>query len=68
MIDQRLIQRINFLAKKSKNVGLTNEEKEEQANLRKQYLKLFREGFKQQLDSIEIVKEYKEDDENNKWN
>lgn len=66
MIDQKLIQRINFLAKKSKNVGLTDEEKEEQANLRKQYLKLFREGFKQQLDSIEIVKEYKEDDENNK--
>ncbi len=66
MIDQKLIQRINFLAKKSKEVGLTEEEKVEQANLRKEYLKLFREGFKQQLDSIEIVKEYKEDDEDNK--
>ena len=52
MIDQKLIQRINFLAKKSKEVGLTEEEKVEQANLRKEYLKLFREGFKQQLDSI----------------
>ena len=68
MIDQKLIQRINFLAKKSKEVGLTEEEKVEQANLRKEYLKLFREGFKQQLDSIEIVKEYKEDDEDSKWN
>ncbi len=66
MIDQKLIQRINFLAKKSKEVGLTEEEKVEQANLRKEYLKLFREGFKQQLDSIEIVKEYKEDDEDSK--
>ena len=66
MIDQKLIQRINFLAKKSKEVGLTEEEKVEQANLRKEYLKLFREGFKQQLESIEIVKEYKEDDEDSK--
>ena len=47
-------------------IGLTEEEKVEQANLRKEYLKLFREGFKQQLDSIEIVKEYKEDDEDSK--
>lgn len=63
MIDQKLIQRINFLAKKSKEIGLTDEEKIEQANLRKEYLKLFKEGFKQQLDSIQIVKEYKENED-----
>ena len=67
MIDQKLIQKINFLAKKSKEVGLTEEEKIEQANLRKEYLRLFKEGFKKQLDSIEIVKEYKEN-EDDKWN
>lgn len=64
MIDQKLIQRINYLANKSKKEGLTEEEKLEQIELRKEYLKLFREGFKQQLDSIKVVKE-KEKDENN---
>ena len=55
MIDQKLIDKINELARKQKTVGLTQEEKELQAELRKEYLRLFREGFKQQLDAIEIV-------------
>ena len=65
MIDQKLIDRINFLANKSKTKeGLTEAEKEEQANLRQEYLKLFREGFRQRLESIKIVKEQKEDENN----
>lgn len=64
MIDQKLIDRINFLANKSKNEGLTEEEKKEQAELRQEYLRLFKEGFRQRLESIEIVKEYKEDENN----
>lgn len=56
MIDQKLIDRINELAKISKERELTNVEKEEQAKLRKEYLALFREGFKQRLDSIKVVK------------
>ena len=64
MIDQNLINRINYLANKKKSVGLTEDETVEQANLRKEYLKLFKEGFKQQLDSIKIAKEYKEDENN----
>lgn len=56
MIDQKLIDRINELAKISKERELTNIEKEEQAKLRKEYLALFREGFKQRLDSIKVVK------------
>ena len=55
MIDQKLIDRINELAKISKERALTSDEKEEQAKLRKKYLELFREGFKQRLESIEIV-------------
>lgn len=55
MIDQKLIDRINELAKISKERSLTSDEKEEQAKLRKKYLELFREGFKQRLESIEIV-------------
>ena len=64
MIDQKLIDRINFLANKSKSEGLTEEEKKEQAELRQEYLRLFKEGFRQRLESIEIVKEYKEDENN----
>lgn len=64
MIDKKLIDRINYLAKKDKEEGLTEEEKEERVRLRQEYLKLFRAGFKQQLDSIKVVKEYKEDEDN----
>ena len=64
MIDQKLIDRINYLANKKKNEGLTEEELKEQAELRKEYLSLFREGFRQRLDSIVIEKEYKENEDN----
>ena len=59
MIDQKLIDKINELAKKKKTVGLTEEEMELQKELRKEYLALFKEGLKQQLESIEIVDEPK---------
>ena len=64
MIDPKLIERINFLANKKKSVGLTQEEQKEQEELRKEYLRLFKMGFRQQLDSIKVVKEYKEDEDN----
>lgn len=56
MIDPKLINRINELARIKKNRELTVEEKEEQDRLRKEYLELFKAGFKQQLDSIKVVK------------
>ncbi len=52
MIDQKLIDRINELARKK---TLTPEEKAEQIELRKQYVKLFKEGFRQQLESIRVI-------------
>lgn len=64
MIDPKLIERINYLANKKKTEGLTAEELKEQETLRKEYLRLFKEGFRQQLDSIKVVKEYKEDENN----
>ena len=65
MIDSKLIERINFLANKKATIGLTTEEQKEQDELRKEYLRLFREGFRQRLDSIKVVKkEYKEDENN----
>lgn len=57
MLSKDKLDRINFLAKKSKNERLTPEEKKEQKELREEYLKSFRENFKRQLDSIKIVRE-----------
>lgn len=41
-----LLKRINELAAKNKREGLTDEELRERDDLRKEYLALFREGFK----------------------
>lgn len=56
-ISDELIREINELAHKSKTVGLTDEEKVRQQELRQEYLKAFRSGFKQQLQSIKVVDE-----------
>ena len=48
------VARINELARKKKTVGLTEDELKEQAELRAEYLKDFREGFKQQLNNTYI--------------
>lgn len=48
------IERINELARKSKTIGLTEEEKEEQAVLRKAYIASFRRNLRAQLDNIDI--------------
>lgn len=64
MIDQKLIDRINELAHKKKSSGLTDEEKIEQAELRKKYLEAFRKNFRAQLDNLDI--EFVEDLEENK--
>ena len=57
MIDQKLIDRINELAKLSKERELTDKEKKERESLRKEYIKQFRAGFKQQLENIKVVDE-----------
>jgi uncharacterized protein YnzC (UPF0291/DUF896 family) len=54
-ITKEMIDRINELAHKKKAEGLTAEEIEEQAALRKAYLEGFRTNLKAQLDNIEIV-------------
>ena len=48
------IDRINTLYHKSKAVGLTPEEAEEQKNLRQAYVANIRANLKTQLDSIDI--------------
>ena len=53
-MDYIKIDRINTLAHKAKSVGLTEEEKKEQAALRKEYLATIRMNLRTQLDNIDI--------------
>lgn len=48
------IARINELYRKSKNEGLTEEEKAEQYTLRQEFVANVRAGLKVQLDNIDI--------------
>ena len=54
-MDEKKLNRINQLAHKKKTVGLTDEELEEQAILRAEFLEDFRKRFIAQLENIEIV-------------
>ena len=53
-MDEKTIGRINELARKSKTEGLTEAERSEQAELRKQFIEAFRRNLKSQLDNIDI--------------
>ncbi len=52
-----LIKRINELANKSKTVGLTELEKEEQQKLRQEYIAVFRGNMKETLMTVKVVDE-----------
>ena len=52
-----MIKRINFLYNKSKNEGLSEAEKEEQAALRKEYVRQFRQGLDNTLSNVYIMDE-----------
>ncbi len=54
---EELIKRINELAKKSRNEGLSDEEKREQQALRTQYIEEFRQGVKNTLNNVYVVDE-----------
>ena len=51
---KELIPRINELAHKAKNEGLSEVEKLEQADLRKKYVAHFRENFKKQIEMMKV--------------
>ncbi len=51
---KEIIPRINELAKKAKEEGLTELEKVEQGKLRKRYIQHFRENFKSQIEMMKL--------------
>ena len=53
-IPQELIDRINFLAKKKKTTGLSEDEKVEQQSLRETYLAMFRENFRSHIEILQV--------------
>lgn len=57
MITQEQINRINELARKAKTAGLSPDEKEEQARLRRAYIDSFKESLVGQLENTYIVDE-----------
>ncbi len=57
MVTQKEVDRINELAKKQRECGLTEDEKKEQAHLRALYIAGFRDSLRGQLDAITLVDE-----------
>lgn len=55
MLSKEKIARINELAKRAKTSGLTKSEAKEQQTLRSEYIKTFRQSFKQQLHNVTVV-------------
>jgi len=51
----KLVERINVLARKSRSEGLSDSEKEEQAALRKEYIAKFRQGMENALSNVYVV-------------
>jgi uncharacterized protein YnzC (UPF0291/DUF896 family) len=55
MLSKDKIERINYLARKAKETGLTEKEKKEQKELREAYLKNVRSSFKNQFKTMKVV-------------
>ena len=56
-VENSKLERINALARKAKAEGLTPEEEQERAVLRKEYIAEFRQSLVMQLDNIYILDE-----------
>ncbi len=54
-MEQKKIDRINELARKKKSVGLTEEELQEQAILRREYIEGYKQSLVSQLENTYIL-------------
>lgn len=61
MLRKEKVERINELYKKSKTIGLTNEEAKEQQSLRLEYVQSVRTSLKSNLLNMKIVDEKGDD-------
>lgn len=59
-MDQKLIDRINYLARKKKTIGLTQEELKEQEELRNEYRRQFRANLMNQVSNIRVINSIEE--------
>lgn len=57
-MDQKKIERINELARASRERALTEAELDEQKTLRQEYISAYRSSMRAQLDSIVVVDEH----------
>lgn len=57
MVTKEQIERINFLAKKAREAGLSESEKEEQQKLRRAYIDSVKASLTSQLDNTYILDE-----------
>ncbi|USG68051.1 DUF896 domain-containing protein [Brevibacillus ruminantium] len=57
MVSDAEIKRINELSKKSREAGLTDEEKQEQKELRQKYIDAVKASLRSNLDSIRYVED-----------
>ena len=57
MMTEEKIKRINFLARKQKAEGLTEQEKAEQAGLRREYIEAMKQSLVAQLENTVIVEQ-----------
>lgn len=55
MITQEKIDRINFLARKSRKEGLSDAEKAEQKKLRAEYIEAFKQSLVSQLENTTVI-------------
>ncbi|MGK0551763.1 DUF896 family protein [Enterococcus faecalis] len=55
MLSEEKMNRINELARKAKESDLSTKEKEEQQQLRKEYLAAFRSGMRHHIEGMKIV-------------
>lgn len=55
MLSKEKLNRINQLAKKAKSEGLTNEEKQEQQQLREEYLQNIRKSFSGTIKNMKVI-------------
>ncbi len=56
-MDKQKIERINFLARKSKSEGLSDDEKNEQTALRNEYRQYMRNGYMAEFSNTYIIDE-----------